>query len=57
MNLRRNISRRSMIEGASAAALVTAAAATVPAAMASPEAAASGPGLPKGNWRIDNPHR
>jgi Amidohydrolase len=53
MNLRRNISRRRMIEGASAAALVTAAAATVPAAMASPEAAASGPGLPKGNWRID----
>ncbi|NGO08326.1 amidohydrolase [Streptomyces sp. HC44] len=53
MNLRRNISRRRMIEGASAAALVTAAAATVPAAMASPEAASSGPGLPKGNWRID----
>src|SRR3954453_17464983 len=53
MNLRRNISRRRMIEGASAAALVTAAAATVPAAMASPEAAASDPGLPKGNWRID----
>ncbi|CAM5725281.1 hypothetical protein SVIOM74S_03830 [Streptomyces violarus] len=49
MNLRRNISRRRMIEGASAAALVTAAAATVPAAMATPEAAPSGPGLPQGN--------
>jgi predicted TIM-barrel fold metal-dependent hydrolase len=52
MNLRRNISRRTLIGTTSAAAV--AAAVTPGAAAAAPAGApTSGPGLPKGNWRID----
>src|SRR5690349_4384566 len=52
MNLRRNISRRRLIEATTAAAVATAVA-KAPAAAAAPGAASSGAGLPKGNWRID----